>query len=178
MLFTYCTWNCTYQLSKGPYCLNCHHLELFGRSKTQPDFHKGDEKNIFDIKSTHSQIVHFCFNTQDQQSCLKTKADRILRAEGFLFTVFSLKNSRTWKRFNHAIFSLQLLVCNFLLGNFSFWEKLERRLVSVCENAAFSLALGLTQGYGESESPLSVRYGKKGNNTRSLSAVPSCKLFL
>lgn len=108
------------QLSGGPYCLNCHHLELFSRSKTQPDFHEVDEKYISDIKATHCQITLLCFNTQDQHSCSKTKADRILSADHFIFTVFSLKKSII--RDSITIFSLQFLVRNFLLGNFSFWE--------------------------------------------------------
>lgn len=88
----------------------------------QPDFYEGDKTHLSDIKAIHCQIAHLCFHTQDQQSCLKTKADRVLRAEHCIFTFFGLNNSVIREKFNHPIFSLQFLVCNFLTGNFYFWE--------------------------------------------------------
>lgn len=121
-LLTYCAWNCTYHLYMKhliawiaiilSYSAGLRHIQIFMRKM----------KATSVLKATHWQIACLCFNIQDHQSCSLTKENRILRTEHFIFTVVSLKNSIIRQRFNHSISLLQFLVCNFLAGNFSFWE--------------------------------------------------------
>lgn len=160
------------------YCLNYHHLELFSRSRIQTDFPDGDEKHISDIKATHCWIAHLCLYTQDKQRISKKKADRIWSAEHFIFTILRLKNSIMRERFYHLIFSLQLLVCNFLAGNFFFLGIIRKKVSFGLWKCIFLYIERLIQDYEESERPLLLKYGRKGNNTGSLRAASSCKLFL
>lgn len=97
----------------------------------------------------------------------------------FIFTILSLKNSIIRERFYHLIFSWQFLVCNFLVGN-SFFLGIIRKKVSfgLWKCSIFLCIERLILDYEESESLLLLNYGRKGNDTGSLSAAPSCKLFL
>lgn len=144
----------------------------------QTDFPEEDEKQISDIKATHCWIAHLCFNTQDKQSLSKKKADRIWSAEHFIFTILKLENRIIRERFYYLIFSLHFLVCNFLVGNFFFLRIVRKRVSFGLWKCIFLCIERFIQDYEESERPLLLKYGRKGNNTGSLRAAPSCKLFL
>lgn len=108
----------------------------------------------------------------------KEKADRIWSAEHFIFTITRLKNCIIRERFYHLIFSLQFLVCHFLVGNFFFLGIIRKKVRLGLWKCIFLCIERLIQDYEESESPLLLKCGRKGNNAGSLRAAPSCKLFL